>query len=81
MKRILLETQIYTDFIDSIEDAMQELFQRGWSIGHAGIDGEHQVTALKGETRLVANAPTELDAWILACVKANEQEKLKRHRN
>lgn len=74
-------TAIYTDFVTTIEEAMSELHKRGWSIGHAGIDGNHQVTGLKEEVRIIAEAPTELDAWLLACVKANEQERLWLHRN
>lgn len=74
MNRLLEESIICTDFI-SMEEAQAELHKRGWSVGHVAIDGEHQVTGLKGEIRIVANAPKELEAWILACAKASELER------
>ena len=74
-------SSIPTAFIDSIDEAHSELYQCGWSTGHVVFDGVHQVSGHKQEAWIVANAPTELDAWLLACVKANEQELLWRHRN
>ncbi|MFT3881105.1 MAG: hypothetical protein QM703_15765 [Gemmatales bacterium] len=81
MNRLLPTTVIPTDFIQDCDEAQAELHQRGWSIGHTAIDGVHQVSGHKQGARIVANAPTELDAWLLACVKANEQERIRKDRN
>ena len=81
MNRILSATAIPVDFIENIEEAQSELHQQGWSIGHTAIDGVHQVSGHKRDAWIVANAPTELDAWLLACDKANEQERIWRNRN
>ena len=81
MNRFTEETVICTDFLIDGDEAQHELHQRGWSMGHIAIDGQHQVSGHKRDAWIVANAPTELDAWILACVKANEQERLWLFRN
>ena len=81
MNRIVPASAICTDFVASVEDAQAELSERGWSVGHIAMSGIHQVTGLQQDVRIIAEAPTELDAWLLACVKANEQERLWLHRN
>lgn len=81
MNRLHLSTAICTDFIIDCDEAQAELHERGWSMGHVAIDGQHQVSGHKLDAWIVANAPTEQDAWLLACDKANEQERLWLHRN
>lgn len=81
MNRIIPATAIPTDFILDSDEAQAELHQRGWSIGHVAIDGVHQVSGHKQDARIVADAPTESEAWLLACDKANEQERLWLNRN
>ncbi len=81
MNRFLPATAICTDFIIDSDEAEAELHRLGWSMGHVDIDGQHQVSGHKRDAWIVATAPTELAAWLLACVKANEQERLWLHRN
>jgi len=81
MNRLIQDTAICTDFIIDCDEAQSELYGRGWSMGHVAIDCQHQVSGHKRDAWIVANAPKELDAWLLACVKANEQERLWLHRN
>lgn len=81
MNRILPTTAILTDFIIDSDEAQAELHQQGWSIGHTAIDGVHQVSGHKQSVWIVAYAHTELNAWLLACSKANEQERIWRDRN
>lgn len=81
MNRFLPANTICTDFILDSDEAQVELHERGWSIGHVAIDGQYQVSGHKRDAWIVANAPTERDAWLLACVKANEMERLWLHRN
>ncbi len=81
MNRIPPANAIPTDFILDSDEAQYELHQREWSIGHTVIDSVHQVYCHKEEVRIVANAPTELTAWLLACEKANEQDRMWKDRN
>ncbi len=81
MNRFLPANTISTDFIIDSDEAEAELHRLGWSMGHAAFDGQHQVSGHKREAWIVATAPTELDAWLLACAKANEQERLLVNRN
>ncbi|MGC3971126.1 MAG: hypothetical protein QM775_28450 [Pirellulales bacterium] len=81
MNRIRPTNAIPTNSILDREEAQAELSQRGWSVGHVVIDGIHQVGGYKQDARIIAEAPNETAAWLLACDKANEQERIWKDRN
>lgn len=70
-----------TDFIVSVDEAMIELHNAGWSIRHSAHEGLHLVRGHKGGLRIVGSGRSELDAWLAACDQANMQEKIWRERN
>lgn len=59
---------------ETIPDMIHALNRAGWSIGDTALDYPTGrvwvVSGTNGENRIVAEGPTEVEAWRLACEQA-----------